>query len=97
GYNLVIRNWYYTGLPENLSLRLFGYAWSFATIWPAIFEAADLISVAKSGRSGASGRSGGSGKSTSPSDRPDPLDLPTPPRLSAASVAAIAIGAAMLI
>jgi len=44
-YNLFIENWYYTGLPENFALRCFGYAWSFATIWPAIFEAADLIAV----------------------------------------------------
>jgi hypothetical protein len=45
GYNLIIRNWYYTGLPDNFWLRMFGYAWSFATIWPAIFEAGDLVSV----------------------------------------------------
>ena len=44
-YNLFIENWYYTGLPENFALRCFGYAWSFATIWPAIFEGADLIAV----------------------------------------------------
>src|SRR5262249_5287879 len=44
-YNLYIENWYYTGLPANFWLRQFGYAWSFATIWPAIFEAADLIDV----------------------------------------------------
>jgi hypothetical protein len=44
-YNLFIDNWYYTGLPGNFWLRQFGYAWSFATIWPAIFEAADLIDV----------------------------------------------------
>jgi hypothetical protein len=44
-YNLYLENWYYTGLPENFWLRQFGYAWSFATIWPAIFEAADLIDV----------------------------------------------------
>lgn len=44
-FNLYINNWYYVGLPENRALRLFGYAWSFATIWPAIFEAADLIDV----------------------------------------------------
>jgi hypothetical protein len=44
-YNLSIDNWYYTGLPANFWLRQFGYAWSFATIWPAIFEAADLIEV----------------------------------------------------
>lgn len=45
-YNLYIDNWYYVGLPESRTLRLFGYAWSFATIWPAIFEGADLVDVA---------------------------------------------------
>src|SRR5215212_4729640 len=49
GYNLVIRNWYYTGLPENFALRMFGYAWSFATIWPAIFEGAELVAVLRAG------------------------------------------------
>ncbi|OFW29630.1 MAG: hypothetical protein A3H97_01685 [Acidobacteria bacterium RIFCSPLOWO2_02_FULL_65_29] len=44
-FNLYLDNWYYVGLPEHAALRLFGYAWSFATIWPAIFEAADLIGV----------------------------------------------------
>lgn len=45
GFNLVIRNWHYTGLPENFWLRQFGYAWAYATIWPAIFEGAELIGV----------------------------------------------------
>src|SRR5262249_25675379 len=36
------------GLPENFWLRQFGYAWSFATIWPAIFAAAALIDVWRS-------------------------------------------------
>jgi hypothetical protein len=44
-YNLHIHNWFYVGLPENARLRWFGYAWSFATIWPAIFEGAELIGV----------------------------------------------------
>ena len=44
-YNRVLENWYYVGLPENPLLRYFGYAWSFATIWPAIFEGAELIAV----------------------------------------------------
>ena len=52
GYNLVIRNWYYTGLPDNWALRMFGYAWSFATIWPAIFEGADLVAVVRQRRAG---------------------------------------------
>jgi hypothetical protein len=55
-FNLYIRNWHYTGLPENFWLRQFGYAWSFATIWPAIFEGAELVAVARTGRAGWAGR-----------------------------------------
>jgi len=42
-YNLRLRNWTYVGLPANPFLRDLGYVWSFATIWPAIFETADFI------------------------------------------------------
>jgi hypothetical protein len=43
-YNkFTLHNWYYVGLPENLLLRYFGYAWSFATISPAMFVTAELI------------------------------------------------------
>jgi hypothetical protein len=42
-YNLRLENWTYVGLPANLALRDLGYAWSFATILPAIFETADFI------------------------------------------------------
>jgi hypothetical protein len=49
-FNLVLRNWHYVGLPENVVLRTVGYAWSFATIWPAIFEASELISVWRTGQ-----------------------------------------------
>ncbi len=49
-YNLFLDNWYYTGLPEDAALRYVGYAWSFATIWPAIFEAAELVAVLRGGR-----------------------------------------------
>jgi hypothetical protein len=44
-FNLYIENWYYVGLPENWWLRMFGYGWAFATIWPAIFEGAELVAV----------------------------------------------------
>jgi hypothetical protein len=44
-YNLLITNWHYVGLPENIVLRYVGYAWSFATISPAIFETAELVAV----------------------------------------------------
>lgn len=46
-YNLRLRNWAYGGLPDSLLLRDFGYVWSFATIWPAIFETADLVRALK--------------------------------------------------
>jgi hypothetical protein len=85
GYNLVIRNWIYAGLPENPALRLFGYAWSFATIWPAIFEGADLASLARR-RAGKAGEVDGAGLS-----RPA---LPAPPALPA--LASVAAGALML-
>lgn len=63
GYNLVIRNWHYVGLPENRALRTFGYAWSFATIWPAIFEGAELVAVVRHTRE------------PNPANPPDPRDL----------------------
>ena len=88
GYNRIIANWYYTGLPENALLRYFGYAWSFATIWPALFEGAELIAVWRgSGRSGGSGKSGGTGRLGAP-DRPDLPDRP--------AVVSIAVGVVML-
>ena len=43
GYNVLLQNWYYINLPENIYLRYFGYAWSFATITPGIMVTADLI------------------------------------------------------
>ena len=39
-----LHNWYYLGLPDSLPVRYAGYAWSFATISPAIFETGDLVS-----------------------------------------------------
>ena len=58
GYNLVIRNWYYSGLPQSFWLRQFGFAWAFATIWPAIFEGAQLIAVALERTDGSRGTDG---------------------------------------
>jgi len=84
GYNQILRNWYYVGLPENWWLRMFGYAWAFATIWPAIFEGADLIGVLRG-----SGRSSGSSGFLS-----DSLVLPDPPGLP--DLSAISTGALML-
>jgi hypothetical protein len=67
-YNLFIENWYYTGLPENFALRQFGYAWSFATIWPAIFLGAELIGVWRR-------------SPPAPPALPAPPGLPAPPAL----------------
>jgi hypothetical protein len=65
-YNLYIDNWYYVGLPENWWLRVFGYAWSFATISPAIFEGAELFAVIRAGRAGWAGKAGSSSHPASP-------------------------------
>ena len=54
-FNLYLDNWYYDGLPENWWLRMFGYAWSFGTIWPAIFEGAELTAVLRAGRAARAG------------------------------------------
>jgi hypothetical protein len=50
-YNLAIENWYYVGLPEHFWLRQLGFVWAFATIWPAIFEAAELVGLVRRRRS----------------------------------------------
>jgi hypothetical protein len=42
-YNWRLRNWDYFGLPEPPGLAAIGYAWSFATIWPGLFETAALL------------------------------------------------------
>jgi hypothetical protein len=101
GFNLVIDNWYYSGLPENFWLRQFGYAWSFATIWPAIFEGADLVGALRhgsnrSGQSGRSGRPGGSGRSHPSAIEPDAANLPDLPGLRGLAGISIAVGALML-
>jgi len=102
GYNLVIRNWYYTGLPENAALRAFGYGWSFATITPAIFEGAELVGVMRgsggSGRSGGPGRPGGPGRTNFDrghvAQSPDRSGPPGSPGLP--GLLSIAAGALML-
>jgi hypothetical protein len=48
-YNRFIQNWHYVNLPPNVALRTLGYAWSFATIWPAIFETSDLVASLRRG------------------------------------------------
>jgi hypothetical protein len=89
-FNLYLDNWYYDGLPEDWWPRMFGYAWSFATIWPAIFEGAELVAVIRESR--------GSGKGVSSLPYlpylPDLLGLPGLPGLPA--LLCVAAGALML-
>lgn len=42
-YNLRLRNWAYVGVPGSFWEFTLGAAWAFATIYPGIFETADLI------------------------------------------------------
>src|SRR5271167_798297 len=42
-YNFRLQNWIYVGVPSSTLAEIAGYAWSFATITPAIFETSDLV------------------------------------------------------
>lgn len=44
-YNLHLQNWHYIGLPENLAVRYFAYAWAFATIFPGVLLTYRLIKI----------------------------------------------------
>jgi len=44
-YNVRMHGWRYDGLPENMTVRLIGYAWAFATIGPGMFETRELMEV----------------------------------------------------
>jgi hypothetical protein len=97
GYNLVIRNWMYVGLPENPFLRLFGYAWSFATISPAMFEGAELIAIARAGTAGKAGRAGKAGGQARGSTSSPRASTARPEPVEGRGWLSVAIGAAMLI
>lgn len=45
-YNLRLRNWTYVGVPDDFWPFALGAAWAFATIFPGIFETADLLHCA---------------------------------------------------
>jgi hypothetical protein len=45
-----LHNWHYVELPSVLLIRYAGYAWAFATIWPAIFETAELAGALRDRR-----------------------------------------------
>ena len=83
-FNLYIRNWHYTGLPENFWLRHFGYGWAFATISPAIFEGAGLIAVVRAGWAGQAGRD----RQDSPAPCPSCPSCPSAPSSALPALAA---------
>lgn len=42
-FNFRLENWHYIGVPGALSVRWAGYAFSFASVLPGIFEVRDLL------------------------------------------------------
>lgn len=50
GYNVLLGNWRYLDLPENLVVRYVGYAWAFATISPGMFLTYELLDSLLPGR-----------------------------------------------
>ncbi len=42
-FNVVLNNWYYVMVPENMLQRWAGYAVCFATVLPGLFETMDLL------------------------------------------------------
>jgi hypothetical protein len=88
GYNLLIENWHYINLPENLFVRYFGYAWAFATISPGIFLTAEVVARLRTPRSGAAG---------SPPVPADSRLATVDYRLSPGDYVSIAAGGAMLL
>lgn len=45
-----LHNWHYINLPPVMLVRDIGYVWAFATIWPAIFETAELVGALRDRR-----------------------------------------------
>jgi hypothetical protein len=45
GFNLVLKNWYYIGVPRETMIRWPGYFLAFGTVLPAILETKDLLSA----------------------------------------------------
>ncbi len=84
-YNLRLENWIYVGLPRNPWERNFGYAWSFATIWPGILETAMLLRALGLG-----------GQPANAANLDSPRNHPSSPGGAATSLA-ILVGAVLLV
>lgn len=44
-FNLALDNWHYTQVPTSLSIRWLGYAVSYSTVLPALFETLQFLEV----------------------------------------------------
>lgn len=42
-YNLYLQNWKYINLPESLWVRMAGYVWAFATIFPGVLLTSEVL------------------------------------------------------
>src|SRR5688572_13144892 len=91
GYNLLIKNWYYINLSENLIVRYFGYAWAFATISPGIFQTAELVAALR-GSTADSRLSTADSRLSTTDSRLSTTDY----RLSTTDYVSVSVGAAML-
>jgi hypothetical protein len=56
GYNVLLKNWTYVGLPDNMLERYAGYAWAFATISPGMFVTYEVLDIYLPGESPAEQR-----------------------------------------
>jgi hypothetical protein len=45
GFNLVLKNWHYVGVPKEIIFRWPGYFVAYGTVLPAILETRDLLST----------------------------------------------------
>jgi hypothetical protein len=45
GFNLVLKNWHYVGVPKEIIIRWPGYFVAYGTVLPAILETRDLLSA----------------------------------------------------
>jgi hypothetical protein len=52
GYNVLLKNWRYLNLPDNLWIRYPGYVWAFATISPGMFLIYETLSDMLPGEDG---------------------------------------------
>jgi hypothetical protein len=100
-FNLFIRNWHYVNLPESRFWRDVGYVWAFATIWPAIFETAELVASLRTGKRASPAEAGSHRVQFDEPQKPASAGIPGPggltTPLSKWGTVSVVLGAAMLL